>query len=99
MRIRRKTLGDEHPETLTLARLLCKQGSDKDKAENNGATPLCLASAEGHLDIVRLLCKQGSDKDKATDAGMTPLFLACAEGRLEMVQLLCDKGSVNTVNG
>ena len=40
-------------------------GADKDKAKNEGVTPLYKASSGGHLEVVRALLQAGADKDKA----------------------------------
>jgi ankyrin repeat protein len=40
---------------------LVQQGADKNKANNNGATPLYVAAEEGHLAVVLFLVEQGAD--------------------------------------
>ena len=53
-------------------RLLLEANADKEKAYNGGATPLFMASQEGHLDVVRLLPEANADKEKAHNSGATP---------------------------
>ena len=40
---------------LDVVRLQVENGADKDKAAEVGATPVSIASQNGHLDVVRLL--------------------------------------------
>ena len=60
-----------HVETV---QLLLSAGADKDKADNDGKTPLIRAAGEGHIETVRLLLSAGADKDKADSDGKTPLI-------------------------
>jgi len=64
------------------------------------ATPLILASAQGHLEVAKLLCEAGADKDKVgayediEDRYVsTPLIFASARGHLDVAQLLCEAGA------
>ena len=61
---------------LEVVRLLIEAGADKDKANDDGTTPLYVASINGHLEVVRLLVEKGADKDKANNRGVTPLQIA-----------------------
>ena len=49
--------------------MLVEQGADIDKARNDGATPLFIASQNGHVDVVSVLLEQGADIDKARNDG------------------------------
>ena len=54
-----------------------------------GATPLFIASQNGHLEVVlSLLSDAGADKDIAMQGGGTPLSIASQSGHLEVVCLL-----------
>jgi ankyrin repeat protein len=55
---------------------LLQGGADVDKAADGGATPLLMASQEGHVPVVQALLQGGADVDKATDNGWTPLYVA-----------------------
>ena len=48
---------------------LLEQGADVDKAKNDGATPLYVASEKGDVNVVSVLLEQGADIDKACDEG------------------------------
>ena len=55
-----------------------------------GATPLFIASLQGHKEVVCLLSDAEADKDIAMQGGATPLFIASPGGHLEVVRLLSD---------
>ena len=47
----------------------------QEKANHDGSlrsTPMCVASARGHLEVVQLLLEAKADKDKATNVGSIP---------------------------
>ena len=56
---------------------------------DNGATPLFMASQNGHHLVVEALLQHGAAVDKATtDYGTTPLSIASSNGKLYVVKLL-----------
>ena len=59
-----------------MLRILVERGADTNKANNNWATPLYIASRKGHVDVVRILAERGADINKARDNGSTPLLIA-----------------------
>ena len=61
------------------------QGADKDIAMQGGATPLLVASQQGHQEVVCRLSDAGADKDIALQGGATPLFIAPQNGHLELL--------------
>ena len=62
--------------------LLAKQGVNVNQAANDGATPLFIASQEGHAEVVSmLLAKQGVDVNQAMNDGCTPLCIASENGQ------------------
>ena len=46
------------------------------------ATPLYIASSNGHVDAARLLLDKGAEVDRARKDGATPLYAACQEGHV-----------------
>ena len=63
-----------------MARLLIEAGADKDRAPQNGLTPLGIAVARGNLHMARLLIEAGANKEKAL-VDWQPLGIAVARGR------------------
>ena len=78
-----------------MVQYLLEQGVDKDKAINNGASPLTVAAQEGHLAVVQYLLEQGADKEKTTNYGCSPLFMAALNGHLPVVQCLTEEIGVD----
>ncbi len=68
-------------------------GAEKDKAIQNGATPMVIASQNRLSVVVQLLCGAGAEKDKAEQNGATPIIIASHNGHSEVVQLLCGAGA------
>ena len=57
--------------------LLLAAGADKDAArDDNGVTPIYIASQNGYDKVVELLLAAGADKDAATNDGRTPIYIA-----------------------
>ena len=73
---------------LQVAGYLCEVGANKEAANQNGSTPLCVASCQGHLDVVRYLCKAGADNDWANNTGLSALGLAMERQHLDVARRL-----------
>ena len=56
-----------------IVRYLAEYGADINKADEDGETPLDIASYEGNLDIVCYLVESGADIHKADEYGNTYL--------------------------
>ena len=56
-------------------------GADINKANDDGATPLYIATEKGHEAVVRALIEADADVNKANDDDETPLFTAAEEGQ------------------
>ena len=48
---------------LGVVQYLVEIGADKEKASNNGASPLIIAAQDGHLPVVQYLVEMGADKE------------------------------------
>ena len=66
-------------------------GSSVDQANENGATPLLIASENGHVEVVRVLVEAGASVDQADKDGATPLSRASANGHDEVVRELASQ--------
>ena len=61
-------------------------GADINKAEDeDGCTPLYVASEYGHVEVARALVEGGADITKATNAGSTPLQIATDKKHSEII--------------
>ena len=54
----------------------------------NGATPLHLATEEGHFECVKVLTSFGASTDYKRSDGNTPLHIAAKEGHLKIAEHL-----------
>ena len=71
-------------------------GTDVNKADKDGRTPLYWASQYGHLEVVEALLAAEAEVDKADNWGSTPLHRASDRGDLEVVKaLLAAEAEVN----
>lgn len=71
-------------------------GADVNVKNSYGATPLMLASQEGHSESVKLLLAAKADVNARMPDGYTSLMFACQHGRGEIVTLLLEaKASIN----
>ena len=64
-----------------------------DQADEEGATPLLVASQTGEIDCVRLMIAAGAAVNQADSDGFTPLCIACQNGHLECARLLLEAGA------
>lgn len=69
------------------------KGAKPNLTDNNGATPLMLATQLRFVDGARLLLENGAMVDKANDRGETPLIRAVQLRDLAMVRLLVANGA------
>ena len=92
-----------HPDVV---RLLLQNDATADSRNNDGWTPLILASENGHLDVVRLLLQNGAAIDSChnNDEGIQPdgtdkqsfctsLHPASTKGHFAVVELLIQHGA------
>jgi len=73
--------------------LIEEMGSDLEARDNDGNTPLLLASQAGKMEVVVLLLQQGASPEERDDGGRTALILASMEGKDEVVFFLLVQGA------
>lgn len=69
---------------------------DANSPNQDGLTPLMLASANGHTDVVLALLEGGADVNAGTSQGQSALMFAAHWGRLTTAQALVEHGAVVT---
>ena len=67
--------------------MLLERGADVNKARDDGATPLFLASHIGHVEVVRMLLEQGADIQLSW-RDRTPLQIAREKNHTKIIRLL-----------
>jgi ankyrin repeat protein len=74
-------------------------GGDVNKCNNNSASPIYIASANGHAECLRLLLAAGGDVNKCNNNSASPIYIASANGHAECLRLLLAAGGdVNKCN-
>ena len=79
----------------------CKQhiaaGSNLNKKDQYGSTPLTVAATFGRTELARLLIEGGADLTATSADGSTPLHTAAFFCRTEIVKMLLDAGSDKSI--
>jgi len=73
-----------------IAFTLLERGANANLANNEGASPLYIASKEGNVNVARMLLNYGAD---VNTEGASPLSIAYMQGHVDIVQLLLDGGA------
>jgi len=78
---------------------LAGKGADKNKASEDGFTPLIRASFANHVEVVRLLIDAGADKDSVTrdHLGLSALHFAAVNNYVGTARLLVEAGADQSV--
>ncbi|KAJ5770891.1 uncharacterized protein N7511_002942 [Penicillium nucicola] len=81
----------------TVVRLLIERAADINTRDNDGNTPLAIASRAISEEVVRLLIDRGADINTCNNSGDTPLAHALDARREEVAILLIERGAdINT---
>ena len=78
-------------------RLLLEFGADVNAKTEKRATPLLVATANGHLDVVVELIERGAELNCTDRSGDTALHHAAYHGSAALVQALVEAGADPTV--
>ena len=68
-------------------------GSDLNKKDQYGSTPLIIAATFGKTDVAKALIEAGADMNIGNNEQSTPLHIASLFGYTEIVKTLLDKGA------
>ncbi|KAL2747674.1 ankyrin repeat domain-containing protein 54 isoform X1 [Vespula maculifrons] len=82
-----------YTNNIELMRRLLNTGVSPDSRDEQGRTPLHLASCRGFEAIVHLLLEHGADPNKRDIIGNTPLHLAAVTSKISVVTLLLKAGT------
>jgi ankyrin repeat protein len=66
---------------------------DENLPDENGETPLTIASSNGHVKCMALLLDRAADPNLADSDGFTAAHRACQFGHLKCLQLLSKRGA------
>lgn len=69
-----------------------RAGVDPNKVNNEGDTPIYLASVHGRVDVVRELVKHGADPNELRNIS-PPLIVAAMMGHVDVVRALVELGA------
>ena len=72
---------------------LIEDGADVDEQDEDGRTPVMIATRGNHVDTVRALIEAGADVDIRDDRLDNPFLYAGAEGLLDILRLVIDAGA------
>mmetsp|Transcript_70012 Transcript_70012/g.121157 ORF Transcript_70012/g.121157 Transcript_70012/m.121157 type:complete len:322 (+) Transcript_70012:2-967(+) len=79
-----------HIGAVSCVESLLEAGADRDKAETTScASPIFVASQEGHPEIVQILCNARADVNQPARGCVTPLYMAAQNGYIRVVEMLC----------
>merc|ERR1711998_612993 len=74
---------------------LIQAGADKDLAQEQGATPLFIATEKGHAEVVNELISAGADLDKQKAGGWSPMHNAAYHDRTAIALALLRSARCN----
>uniref|UniRef100_A0A4W6F8Y8 Protein phosphatase 1 regulatory subunit 16A n=1 Tax=Lates calcarifer TaxID=8187 RepID=A0A4W6F8Y8_LATCA len=85
--------GAKEAAMLADIRALVQSGADLNTQDDNGATLLHIASANGYISVAELLLENRAQVEVKDSDGWTPLHAASCWGQIQMVELLVAHGA------
>lgn len=79
-------------------KMILSQGQVDLEEEDNGFTPLWVATTEGNIDCINALVEAGADVDARGNDNMTPLMYACSKGVIGAVRILVKKSDLSLID-
>ena len=76
-----------------IIKLLIESGAEVNAADNNGLTPLYVATQKGHERVVEYLLTHGAEVNVADKNGVTPLYVATQKSHERVVEYLLTHGA------
>ena len=73
--------------------LLLTRGANIHDKDDDGWSPISLATWNGHVKVVELLLSKGANIHDKNSNGQSPIMLASLSGYVDMVDLLLSKGA------
>ncbi|GAB9471442.1 Tkl protein kinase [Globisporangium polare] len=80
-------------DSVDAVQLLLARGADPNIPDDQGNTPLLVASERGHFATVAALLDEGADYCCVDNEGQSALFIASMNGHLDVVKILLDRGA------
>src|SRR3972149_140114 len=78
----------ENGNVEVLISLLIKNGANVNQADNDGTTPLYIASRYGHVEVISLLLNNGANVNQVDNVRFSPLHVASSNDYVKVVHLL-----------
>lgn len=85
-------------KNIKMAFAVLEHQRDVNRQNENGTTPLFLATVRNHIPMVELLLEAGADVSKRNRRGETPLLRGSFWGYARIVELLLEKGKADPNN-
>ena len=78
--------------------LLIAAKADLDRRKNDGVSPLCMASYNGHAEVAGMMVDAGANYTNTDSAGKSAVYWAKRRGHSEVVNVLLERIKVRERN-
>ena len=86
-------IGSSNANGIEIVKAMLAAGTDPNKCDTMGLSPLMHASKSGHIDIMNTLLSHGADVTYCNGKGQSSLLLACENKQWQAAQLLYGSGA------